>query len=167
MAVHADVAETIDAMLRSDALAPEMRWRDEGGVHRSQARPRPGPRSRIPGERFGGLLGAPAETSLGGQLFHCLRFIGVQTAAMTRENGAGHKLSRNACVRTPSNTCAVGPDIHTPSSRQSISKVPPSRSTRTAWLVSPKRAAATAVAQEDEPEASVMPVPRSQTRIRI
>ncbi len=56
VAVHADVAETIDAMLRGDALAPEMRWRDEGGVHRSQARPRPGPRSRIPGERFGGLV---------------------------------------------------------------------------------------------------------------
>jgi hypothetical protein len=57
VAVHADVAETIDAMLRGDALAPEMRWRDEGGVQRSQARPRPGPRSRIPGERFGGLVG--------------------------------------------------------------------------------------------------------------
>ncbi len=35
VAVHADVAETIDAMLRGDALAPELRWRDEGGVHRS------------------------------------------------------------------------------------------------------------------------------------
>ncbi len=57
VAVHADVAETIDAMLRGDALAPEMRWRDEGGVHRSQARPRPGPRDRMPGERFGGLVG--------------------------------------------------------------------------------------------------------------
>ena len=58
VAVHADVAETIDAMLRGDALAPEMRWRDEGGVHRSQARPRPGPRDRMPGERFGGLVGS-------------------------------------------------------------------------------------------------------------
>jgi hypothetical protein len=57
VAVHADVAETIDAILRGDALAPEMRWRDEGGVHRSQARPRPGPRDRMPGERFGGLVG--------------------------------------------------------------------------------------------------------------
>ena len=57
VAVHADVAETIDALLRGDALAPEMRWRDEGGVHRSQSRPRPGPRSRMPGERFGGLVG--------------------------------------------------------------------------------------------------------------
>ena len=57
VAVHSDVAETIDAMLRGDAPAPEMRWRDEAGVHRSQARPRPGPRSRIPGERFGGLVG--------------------------------------------------------------------------------------------------------------
>jgi stage III sporulation protein SpoIIIAA len=57
VAVHADVAETVDALLRGDALAPEMRWRDEGGVHRTQARPRPGPRSRMPGERFGGLVG--------------------------------------------------------------------------------------------------------------
>ena len=57
VAVHADVAETVDALLRGDALAPEMRWRDEGGVHRSQSRPRPGPRSRMPGERFGGLVG--------------------------------------------------------------------------------------------------------------
>ena len=58
VAVHADVAETVDALLRGDALAPEMRWRDEGGVHRTQARPRPGPRSRLPGERFGGLVGS-------------------------------------------------------------------------------------------------------------
>jgi stage III sporulation protein SpoIIIAA len=55
VAVHADVAETVDALLRGDALAPEMRWRDEGGVHRSQARIRPGPRTRLVGERFGGL----------------------------------------------------------------------------------------------------------------
>ena len=45
VAVHADVAETVDALLRGDALAPEMRWRDEGGVHRTQARRGPGPRS--------------------------------------------------------------------------------------------------------------------------
>jgi stage III sporulation protein SpoIIIAA len=73
VAVHADVAETVDAMLRGDALAPEMRWKDEGGVHRSQARPRPGPRSRIPGERFGGLaagngdLGYHGDTGLRGE----------------------------------------------------------------------------------------------------
>ena len=41
--VHRDVAETVDALLRGDPLAPEIRWRDEGGVHDSQARPRPGP----------------------------------------------------------------------------------------------------------------------------
>jgi stage III sporulation protein SpoIIIAA len=57
VAVHSDVADTVDALLRGDALAPELRWRDEGGVHRSQSRPRPGPRSRMPGERFGGLVG--------------------------------------------------------------------------------------------------------------
>jgi stage III sporulation protein SpoIIIAA len=56
--VHADVSETIDALLRGDAIAPEVRHRDEGGVHRSQARPRPGPSAQIPGERFGGLVGA-------------------------------------------------------------------------------------------------------------
>ena len=57
VALHTDVAETVDALLRGDALAPELRWRDEGGVHRSQARGRPGPRTRLPGERFGGLVG--------------------------------------------------------------------------------------------------------------
>lgn len=58
VAVHADVADTVDALLRGDAIAPEMRWRDEAGLHRSQARPKPGPASREPGERFGGLVGA-------------------------------------------------------------------------------------------------------------
>ncbi|HUR15674.1 MAG TPA: R3H domain-containing nucleic acid-binding protein [Candidatus Limnocylindrales bacterium] len=54
--VHADVSDTVDAMLRGDPVAPELRYRDEGGVHRSQARPRPGPQAQIPGERFGGLV---------------------------------------------------------------------------------------------------------------
>ena len=59
--VHTDVAETVDALLRGEALAPELRWRDEAGVHRSQARPKPGPATpdpaaRCPGERFGGLV---------------------------------------------------------------------------------------------------------------
>src|SRR5437660_2643752 len=40
---HPDVADTVDAMLRGDPVAPELRWRDEEGVHRSQARPRPSP----------------------------------------------------------------------------------------------------------------------------
>ncbi|MFI5292024.1 MAG: AAA family ATPase, partial [Candidatus Limnocylindrales bacterium] len=57
--VHADVAETIDALLRGDQVAPELRWRDEGGVHRTQPRPRPSPNPALgPGERFGGLVGA-------------------------------------------------------------------------------------------------------------
>ena len=56
--VHADVAETVDAMLRGDPVAPELRWRDEEGVHRSQARPRPSPRSSWAPERFAGLVGA-------------------------------------------------------------------------------------------------------------
>ncbi|HVA85645.1 MAG TPA: R3H domain-containing nucleic acid-binding protein [Candidatus Saccharimonadales bacterium] len=57
VAVHADVAETVDAMLRGDAVAPELRWRDEEGVHRSQSRPRPSPREQVPAERFAGLVG--------------------------------------------------------------------------------------------------------------
>ena len=57
--VHADVADTVDALLRGDAVAPEQRWRDEGGVHRSQARPRPSPREQLGTERFAGLVGGP------------------------------------------------------------------------------------------------------------
>src|SRR4051794_16740254 len=56
--VHADVADTVDAMLRGDPIAPEERYRDDAGsVQRSQARPRPGPQTQMPGERFGGLVG--------------------------------------------------------------------------------------------------------------
>ena len=58
VAVHADVADTIDAMLRGDPVAPELRWRDEEGVHRSQGRPRPSPREQLGAERFAGLVGA-------------------------------------------------------------------------------------------------------------
>ncbi len=56
--VHADVADTVDAMLRGDPVAPELRWRDEEGVHRSQARPRPSPREQLGTERFAGLVGS-------------------------------------------------------------------------------------------------------------
>jgi len=56
--VHADVAETVDALLRGDPIAPELRWRDEGGVHRSQSRPRPSPREQLSPDRFSGLVGA-------------------------------------------------------------------------------------------------------------
>jgi stage III sporulation protein SpoIIIAA len=58
VAVHSDVAETVDALLRGDAVAPELRWRDEEGVHRSQGRPRPSPREQLGAERFAGLVGA-------------------------------------------------------------------------------------------------------------
>jgi stage III sporulation protein SpoIIIAA len=57
VAVHADVADTVDAMLRGDPVAPELRWRDEEGVHRSQGRPRPSPREQLGQERFAGLVG--------------------------------------------------------------------------------------------------------------
>ena len=57
--VHPDVAETVDAMLRGDPIAPELRSRDDSGtVQRSQSRPRPGPQAQMPGERFGGLVGS-------------------------------------------------------------------------------------------------------------
>jgi hypothetical protein len=52
------VADTVDAMLRGDPVAPELRWRDEEGVHRSQSRPRPSPREQIAQDRFSGLIGA-------------------------------------------------------------------------------------------------------------
>jgi stage III sporulation protein SpoIIIAA len=61
--VHPDVADTVDALLRGDPIAPEQRWRDEGGVHRSQSRPRPGPQTQMPGERFGGLVGSGSGAS--------------------------------------------------------------------------------------------------------
>jgi stage III sporulation protein SpoIIIAA len=56
--VHSDVADTVDAMLRGDPVAAELRWRDEEGVHRSQARPRPSPREQLGAERFAGLVGS-------------------------------------------------------------------------------------------------------------
>ena len=62
--VHSDVAETVDALLRGDPVSAELRWRDEGGVHRSQSRPKPSPREALSGgdrfgsDRFAGLVGA-------------------------------------------------------------------------------------------------------------
>jgi stage III sporulation protein SpoIIIAA len=53
--VHEDVAATVDAMLRGDAVAPEERWRDEGGVRRSQQRIRPGQIATHDSRRFGAL----------------------------------------------------------------------------------------------------------------
>jgi stage III sporulation protein SpoIIIAA len=56
--VHADVADTVDSILRGDVQSPELRWRDDEGVHRSQARPRPSPREQLAPDRFSGLIGA-------------------------------------------------------------------------------------------------------------
>ena len=59
--VHADVSATVDAMLLGDPVAPELRWRDEEGVHRSQSRPKPSPRDGAGGgDRFSGLTGSGA-----------------------------------------------------------------------------------------------------------
>ena len=54
--VHTSVADSVDALLRGDPVAPELRWRDEGGVHRSQSRPRPAPAKGL-ADRFAGLVG--------------------------------------------------------------------------------------------------------------
>src|SRR6202008_4175951 len=56
--VHSDVAETVDSLLRGDPVAPELRWRGQEGVHRSQSRPRPSPREQLVPDRFSGLIGA-------------------------------------------------------------------------------------------------------------
>ncbi len=55
---HADVAETVDALLRGEAIRGEQRWRDEEGVHRSQSRPKPSPRDGFGTDRFSGLTGS-------------------------------------------------------------------------------------------------------------
>ena len=47
--VHSDVAATVDAMLLGEPVAPELRWRDEEGVHRSQSRPKPSAREAAGG----------------------------------------------------------------------------------------------------------------------
>mmetsp|Transcript_28683 Transcript_28683/g.54158 ORF Transcript_28683/g.54158 Transcript_28683/m.54158 type:complete len:204 (+) Transcript_28683:916-1527(+) len=107
------------------------------------------------------------EARRGCQFFHRLCLVSVETTPVIGKDRRRHRLSRNAWVRTPSKTCAVGPAIQMPSSRQSIKSVPPSRSIWTLRPVNPRRTAATTVAQDDEPEARVIPVPRSQTRMRI
>ena len=63
---------------------------------------------------------------------------------------------------------ATGPVIRTWSSfSQSTWSLPPSRTISALRPVSPLRAAATKVAQAPEPQARVMPTPRSQTRRRM
>ncbi len=56
--VHGDVAQTVDQMLLGEPIAPELRWRDEEGVHRSQSRPKPSAREGAAPDRFSGLTGA-------------------------------------------------------------------------------------------------------------
>ena len=60
--VHATWPQTVDAMLLGDPVTPELRWRDEEGVHRSQSRPKPSAREDggRRGDRFSGLTGAGA-----------------------------------------------------------------------------------------------------------
>ena len=65
--VHEDVAGTVDALLRGDAVAPEERWRDEGGVRRSQSRIRPGQTAQGESRRFGGLTPGAARRGRRGE----------------------------------------------------------------------------------------------------
>ena len=88
VAVHSDVADTVDAMLRGDPVAPELRWRDEEGVHRSQGRPRPSPREQLGAERFAGLVGGGLAVADGARLAR--RRVGAYRAAATaRRSAAG------------------------------------------------------------------------------
>jgi stage III sporulation protein SpoIIIAA len=57
--VHQDVAETVDALLRGDPIVPELRYRDETGVHRAQTRPRTAARE-LTGDRFSGVTSGPS-----------------------------------------------------------------------------------------------------------
>jgi stage III sporulation protein SpoIIIAA len=57
--VHQDVAETVDALLRGDPIVPELRYRDESGVHRAQTRPRTAARE-LTGDRFSGVTSGPS-----------------------------------------------------------------------------------------------------------
>ena len=91
---HADVAETVDALLRGDPVAPELRWRDEEGVHRSQSRPRPSPREQLAGDRFAGLAGSGRLVADGARL-----------ARRRRRTGPRATAARTGCRRGP----ATGP----------------------------------------------------------
>src|SRR5215210_5138331 len=58
VAVHADVAEVVDALLRGFARSATVRFRDESGELRTQSRPRPSPREQLAPDRFSGLIGS-------------------------------------------------------------------------------------------------------------
>ena len=108
------------------------------------------------------------KTRLLAEVFHGFGLIGIEPTTKRGEFGRLDHFaeSTNSTVKVPENTCMVSPVIQTPSSAQSMCRVPPSRSIRTCRPVRPRRAAATAVAQDEDPEAKVGPTPRSQTRIR-
>ncbi|HET7473942.1 MAG TPA: R3H domain-containing nucleic acid-binding protein [Candidatus Limnocylindrales bacterium] len=91
--VHADVAETVDSLLRGDAVAPELRWRDEEGVHRTQARPRPSPREQLGDGRFAGLVGSgqPWRMEPGWRGESSYRSGGYRDAGAAASSGAGFR----------------------------------------------------------------------------
>src|SRR5689334_19841743 len=91
--VHADVAETVDSLLRGDAVAPELRWRDEEGVHRTQARPRPSPREQLGDGRFAGLVGSgqPWRMEPGWRGESSYRSGGCRDAGASASSGAGFR----------------------------------------------------------------------------
>ena len=84
--------------------------------------------------------------------------------SMPRLSAASSRAGSNA----PSKLSAAGPVMITcPSSRQQMSRLPPSSSTAARRSASPRRCAATSAAQAPLPQARVIPAPRSQTRSRI
>ena len=85
VAVHADVADTIDAMLRGDQVSPELRWRDEEGVHRSQGRPRPSPRASNSGRSGSPAWSVPVRR--GGWSPAGAATAPIATAAIARRTG--------------------------------------------------------------------------------
>ena len=100
--VHSDVAETVDAMLRGEQVAPELRWRDEEGVHRSQARPRPSPRDQLGTERFAGLVGIRPAVADGAGLARG----GATAAAASAMRRRGRAVARQAAA--PGSAPAIG-----------------------------------------------------------
>src|SRR6185312_5755297 len=100
---------------------------------------------------------------------HHLGFEGVEPAAEGDDVGRPHTAPRASdSSSTPVKLVATGPVMRTwPSGSHSISSGPPSSTTSALRPVSPRRAAATRVAQAPVPQARVMPTPRSHTRMRI
>src|SRR5207237_1275438 len=99
-----------------------------------------------------------------------IAFESVEAAAEADDLDRGHRPApaRSAGSNVPSKASAAGPVMMTwPSSRQFMSRAPPSSMTLARRPVRLRRDAATSAAQAPVPPARVMPAPRSQTRRRV